>query len=227
MIRFRLEMRFSVPVPFRLTVAREMRDGLFLGVSGASGSGKTTLLRCLAGLEQPAAGFIADGDETWYDGEKGIFVPPQGRGVGMVFQDYALFPHLSVLANVMYPTGDRRRAMELLELTRLTAHAAHFPRELSGGQKQRAALARALAREPDLLLLDEPLSALDEDLRDELGDEIRNIQRRTGISAIMVSHSRRELERLCDEILVLAPGAGGAAPAPDQGKTTRPVSSRP
>ncbi len=203
MIRFRLEMRFSVPVPFRLEVERELRGGLFLGVSGKSGSGKTTLLRCLAGLEQPAAGFIADGDERWFDGEKGIFVPPQRRGVGMVFQDYALFPHLSVLANVMYPAGDRRRAMELLELTRMTAHAAHFPRELSGGQKQRAALARALAREPDLLLLDEPLSALDEDLRDELGDEIRNIQRRTGISAIMVSHSRRELERLCDEILVL------------------------
>lgn len=206
MISFRIQAHFTVPAPFRLDVAQNLRDGLFLGISGPSGSGKTTLLRCLAGLERPEAGFITDGDKRWYDGEAGIFVPPQHRGVGMVFQDYALFPHLSVLANVMYPSGDRRRALELLELTHMGAQAAHFPRELSGGQKQRAALARALAREPDLLLLDEPLSALDEELREELGDEIRNIQRRTGITAIMVSHSRRELQRLCDEILVLGAG---------------------
>jgi ABC-type sulfate/molybdate transport systems ATPase subunit len=220
MIRFQVSVGFSAPAPFRLEIGRELRDGIFLGVSGPSGSGKTTLLRCLAGLEKPEAGFIADGDVLWYDGPNGIFVPPQERGVGMVFQDYALFPHLSVLANVMYPSGDRRRALELLELTRMSAHAAHFPRELSGGQKQRAALARALAREPDLLLLDEPLSALDEELREELGDEILNIQRRTGITALMVSHSRRELERLCDEVLVLGPGQ-------DQGKTIRPVSDKP
>ena len=206
MISFHIQAHFTVPAPFSLDVAQDLRDGLFLGVSGPSGSGKTTLLRCLAGLERPEAGFIADGDKRWYDSEAGIFVPPQHRGVGMVFQDYALFPHLSVLANVMYPSGDRRRALELLELTHMGAQAAHFPRELSGGQKQRAALARALAREPDLLLLDEPLSALDEELREELGDEIRNIQRRTGITAIMVSHSRRELQRLCDEILVLGAG---------------------
>lgn len=219
MIRFSVSVGFTVPTPFRLQVERELRDGLFLGVSGPSGSGKTTLLRCLAGLERPESGYIADGEEIWFDGSTGIFVPPQRRGVGMVFQDYALFPHLSVLANVMYPTGDRQRALELLELTRMSAQAAHFPRELSGGQKQRVALARALARKPDLLLLDEPLSALDEDLRDELGDEIRNIQRRTGITALMVSHSRRELERLCDEVLVLD--------AAGQGKTILPVSERP
>lgn len=217
MIRFHIVKAFTVPSPFSLDVARDLPGGAFLGVCGPSGSGKSTLLRCLAGLERPDGGRIENSGSTWYDGSAKTFVPPQKRGVGVVFQDYALFPHLTVFGNVMYAAGDRKRAAELLSLTRMEDHVGHFPRELSGGQRQRVALARALARNPDLLLLDEPLSALDEELRDDLGDEIRNIQRATGITTLMVSHSTSELERLCDEILYLREGRATAAP--DRKKT--------
>jgi len=211
-IRFRIVKSFKKPSHFRLELQGELRDGTFLGVSGPSGSGKSTLLRCLAGLERPDEGFIRDegfggnAPTTWFDSSKGIFLPPQKRRLGVVFQDYALFPHLTVLGNVLYATADRNKAKGLLELTRMDGHGSHFPRELSGGQKQRVALARALAREPDLLLLDEPLSALDEELREELGEEIRNIQKSTGVTALMVSHSKAELDKLCDQILCLRDG---------------------
>ena len=128
------------------------------------------------------------------------------RNVGLVFQDYALFPHLTVLGNLLYARNDRKRAFEFLDLVKMTDQALHFPRELSGGQKQRVALARALVREPRLLLLDEPLSALDEDLRDALGDEIRRVQRQTGVTTVVVSHSRREIERLATEAMELRDG---------------------
>jgi len=188
---------------FELDVSSSFAEGGFLGVRGPSGSGKTTLLRSIAGLCRPDKGFVRVGDETWYDSRDGIFVPPQRRSIGYVFQDYALFPHLSVFGNIMYATGDRRRTEELLELTRLTEWARHFPRELSGGQKQRTALARALGRKPSLLLLDEPLSALDEELRSSLGEELRRIRRESGVTAILVSHSRSEIEWLCTDILEL------------------------
>lgn len=211
MISFNISKTFPRPgkrggEPFSLKVSRSIEAGVFLGISGPSGCGKSTLLRCLAGLERPDHGFIADGHEKWYDSGAGICLQPQKRGVGFVFQDYALFPHLTVLDNVLYAAKDKERAWELLELTRLAEHAHHFPKELSGGQKQRTALARALARKPDLLLMDEPLSALDEDLREELGLEIRRLQKKTGITALVVSHSARELELLCDETVSLAPG---------------------
>ncbi len=213
MISFRVVKTFPRPgkrgaAPFRLEVEHELADGAFLGVCGSSGCGKSTLLRCLAGLEKPDEGFIADGGETWFDRRRNIFLPPQKRCVGFVFQDYALFPNLTVLGNVLYAARSREKAMELLSLARLLDQADYFPHELSGGQKQRTALARALAREPDLLLLDEPLSALDEDLRCELGEEIRRIQKETGIAAVLVSHSASELERLCDETIRL----GGSGP---------------
>ncbi|MFA6508401.1 MAG: ATP-binding cassette domain-containing protein [Treponemataceae bacterium] len=210
--------------PFRLETERRIESGVFLGISGPSGCGKSTLLRCLAGLEHPDDGFIVDGKNTWYDSTSELFLPPQKRGVGFVFQDYALFPHLTVLGNVAYATGNRSKAKELLELTRLSEHAAHFPGELSGGQRQRTALARALARNPDLLLLDEPLSALDEALRLELGNEIRRIQRETGITAVMVSHSATELARLCDQTIMLD---GGFAKAKTHSLVSRPVSPVP
>jgi molybdate transport system ATP-binding protein len=149
------------------------------------------------------------GDETWYDSRHRVFVPPRRRSVGFVFQDYALFPHLTVFGNIQYATGDRRRTEELLEMTRLTAWARHFPRELSGGQKQRTALARAPGRKPRLLLLDEPLSALDEELRATLGEELSRIRRESGVTAILVSHSRREIEGLCTDILELPPPSPG------------------
>jgi molybdate transport system ATP-binding protein len=192
--RFRLELEYDLP------------EGGFLGVRGPSGSGKTTLIRCLAGLDRPESGYLRIGEEIWYDSATKVFAKPQKRRVGYVAQDYALFPNMTVLGNILYADPDRDRAERLLELTRLEAQAHQFPRELSGGQRQRTALARALARGPELLLLDEPLSALDEELRDELGDEILRIQRATGITAVMVSHSKAEVSRLCSELLELRAG---------------------
>jgi molybdate transport system ATP-binding protein len=192
--RFSLELEYDLP------------EGGFLGVRGPSGSGKTTLIRCLAGLERPEFGHIRVGEEAWYDSSTSVFIRPQKRRVGYVAQDYALFPNMTVLGNILYATTDREMASKLLELTQLEAQAHQFPRELSGGQRQRTALARALARGPKLLLLDEPLSALDEELREELGNELLRIQRTTGITAVMVSHSRTEVSRLCSEVLELRSG---------------------
>jgi molybdate transport system ATP-binding protein len=191
---------------FRLEVDIPVPEGSFLGILGPSGSGKTTLLRGLAGLYRPDSGCISLGDHTWYDSSSRVFVPPRLRPVGLVFQDYALFPNMTVYGNVQYATGDHARTMELLELVRMDAQARHFPRELSGGQRQRTALARALGRKPLLLLLDEPLSALDEELRLSLREELRRIQRETGVTAILVSHSRDDVFRLCDEVIELEAG---------------------
>ena len=194
------------PQTFRLDVEYALNTGAMLGIVGPSGSGKTTLLRCLAGLERPDQGFIRHDGEFWFQGDDKVFVPARKRPVGLVFQDYALFPHLTVLGNLLYARSDKAKAWEFLDLVRLTDHAHHFPRELSGGQKQRTALARALVREPELLLMDEPLSALDEELRDSLGEEIVRVQKETGVTAILVSHSRRELERMSTETLELLQG---------------------
>lgn len=193
---------------FELETAFELPLGGFLGVSGPSGSGKTTLLRCIAGLCRPERGRIEIGNELWFDSATGLDVPVRRRSVGFVFQDYALFPHLSVHGNIQFATGDRRRTAELLALTRLEDCAHNFPRELSGGQKQRTAIARALGRKPRLLLLDEPLSALDEELRLSLGSELGRILADSAVTAILVSHSREEIERLCSRVLDFSVVAG-------------------
>ena len=186
---------------FDLDISFSIGEGRFLGISGPSGGGKTTLLRCIAGLCRPDRGFLEIGGETWYDSSSGLFVPPRRRSIGFVFQDYALFPHLTVRGNVQYAAGDRAFADELIETMRLGDCARHFPRELSGGQRQRTALARALGRRPRILLLDEPLSALDEDLRYSLGEELRRIRQESGVTAILVSHSKAEIERLCTDTM--------------------------
>lgn len=191
---------------FQLDVSYDLQEGSFLGIRGASGSGKTTLLRCLAGIRRPDSGFIRLGEQTWYSSRSRLFLPPQRRSVGIVFQDYALFPNMTVWGNVLYAARDHARAKELLELVRLGDVARHYPSELSGGQKQRTALARALGRNPRLLLLDEPLSALDEELRRSLSDELSRVQRETGVTTILVSHSREEISRLCTEAIELADG---------------------
>ncbi len=217
MLSFRLRKRLRAGRhSFELELERGLADGAFLGVRGPSGSGKTTLLRCLAGLERPDSGRIAVGGEIWFDSETGDRLPPRRRSVGFVSQDYALFPNMTVLGNILYADPDRERARSLLSLVKLERQAGLFPRELSGGQKQRTALARALARRPALLLLDEPLSALDEELREELGDELRRIQRAAGVTAIMVSHSRREISRLCDEAIELRDGRLAGALHPEE-----------
>ena len=180
---------------------------------GPSGCGKTTLLRCLAGLEVPAEGSIRFAQETWFDAERSVCVPPQRRGVGFVFQDYALFPHLSVAGNVGYGasgrTGAERGALvrELLERFELTGLAGRSPVTLSGGQKQRVALARALARRPRLLLLDEPLSALDFGAREAMRVELRRWLKRAGVPVLLVTHDRSEALALGDSLVVMFDGA--------------------
>ncbi|HAP61049.1 MAG TPA: molybdenum ABC transporter ATP-binding protein, partial [Cytophagales bacterium] len=147
--------------PFTWHVAGDIPSGQLLSVHGPSGAGKTTLLRTLAGLLKPEQGRIQVGETVWYDQRKGIWLPPQKRKIGYLFQDLALFPHLSVIENVrfaMEKSQPKAFAEELLEAVGLTAMAQRKPQTLSGGQQQRVALARALARKPDLLLLDEPLS---------------------------------------------------------------------
>lgn len=215
MIHFYLKKRRAAPggrsgaraaAGFDFELEFALFRGSFTGVVGPSGSGKSTLVRLLAGLERPDDGFVKLDDEFWYHRERRLFLPPQRRQVGLVFQDYALFPHLSALDNVRYADPDRRKAREWLDLVGLADRAYHLPHELSGGQKQRVALARALARRPRLLLLDEPLSALDEELRGELGDLLAAVQRATGVTALMVSHSRAEIGRLCSEVLELDGG---------------------
>lgn len=179
---------------------------------GPSGCGKTTFLRCLAGLERPEEGAIRFGTETWFDATQRIHLPPQQRGIGFVFQDYALFPHLTVAGNISFglrrsPGAERaRRVRELLERFELTGVALQRPGQLSGGQQQRVALARALAVPPKLLLLDEPLSALDAALRDQLSRELRRFLQACDIPVVLVTHDRSEALALGDEILVMCGG---------------------
>jgi iron(III) transport system ATP-binding protein len=177
---------------------------------GPSGSGKTTALRAIAGFEPVRGGSIALGHRVLSG--PGLQRPPEERGIGMVFQDYALLPHLSALQNVQFglhrsaPAERVRRARELLELVGLAASAGAFPHELSGGQQQRVALARALAPRPSLLLLDEPFSSLDPELRERLGQDVRRILRGEGMTALLVTHSQQEAFAMADVIGVIADG---------------------
>ncbi|OUM98534.1 MAG: ABC transporter [Paenibacillaceae bacterium ZCTH02-B3] len=190
-----------------------VEKGEILGVLGPSGSGKSTLLRLIAGLEVPAAGAIDIAGKRVVDDV--TFVPPEKRGVGMVFQDYALFPHLTVEQNVGFglhrlPRRERReRVREALELVRMAGLEKRYPHELSGGQQQRAALARALAPNPDVLLMDEPFSNLDADLRVSIRDELAAILRQTGMTCLFVTHDRDDVEAVCDRYIVMEAGKQG------------------
>jgi len=178
---------------------------------GPSGCGKTTVLRCIAGFEPVQGGEIALSDRVV--SRPGLQVPPERRGIGMVFQDYALFPHLSVEKNVAFGLSRvaedqrARRMRAMLELVGLTAVAEVYPHELSGGQQQRVALARALAPAPDLLLLDEPFSNLDIDLRERISVEVREILKAAGTTAILVTHDQHEAFALADDIGIMKDGA--------------------
>jgi molybdate transport system ATP-binding protein len=180
---------------------------------GPSGSGKTTVLRALAGLDRPDAGTIRFDGETWFDAAGAIDVPPQGRGVGLLFQDFALFPHLSVAANLGYGlhrlarAARKSRVAELAERFAVADLLPRRPAELSGGERQRVALARALAPSPRLLLLDEPLSALDAPTRELLRGELRRLLEQARVPAIVVTHDRIEALALGDRLAVLVDGA--------------------
>jgi putative spermidine/putrescine transport system ATP-binding protein len=189
-------------------VSLEIARGEIFCLLGGSGCGKTTLLRMLAGFEAPTEGSI------FIDGVDVTQVPPYERPVNMMFQSYALFPHLTVLDNVAFAlkmrgidrTTRHKRAGELLELVAMSQYAARLPAQLSGGQQQRVALARALITEPQILLLDEPLSALDPFLRVKMRGELKRLQRELGISFIQVTHGQEEAMALADHIVVMNQG---------------------
>jgi molybdate transport system ATP-binding protein len=204
----RLEVAITLQVPgFDLDVAWSTGGGVAV-LFGPSGAGKTLTLSCLAGLITPAAGRIVVDGRVFFDSAAGINLPAQARRVGYVFQGYALFPHLTVADNLGFglrnrPRAERaRRVARVVEQLGLGGHEQRYPRELSGGQRQRVALGRALAIEPALLLLDEPLSALDAPLRRALRDELRQVLSGVGTAAVVVTHDFTEAYRLGDRIVV-------------------------
>jgi ABC-type sulfate/molybdate transport systems ATPase subunit len=171
---------------------------------GPSGAGKTTVLRAIAGLRRPDRGRIVLGDRRWFDAAAGVDLPPERRSVGLVFQEYALFPHLSVRANVAF--GGAARVDDLLERFRIVRLAEEKPGRLSGGERQRVALARALARDPAVLLLDEPLSALDAHTRAVVRDELQDLLRDLPLPTLLVTHDFRDAAALADRIGVVVDG---------------------
>ena len=186
-----------------LDINLSLQNGEFVALNGVSGSGKTTLLRVLAGLEEAFGEIIVDG-EIWLN-EK-IKKPIQKRDIGFVFQDYALFPNLSVIDNLLYVKKDKDLAKQLLSLTDLYELKNRYPNSLSGGQKQRVSLCRALMKRPKILLMDEPLSALDPHMRLKLQDEILTLHKEFKTTTIMVSHDPSEMYKLASRVLVLKDG---------------------
>ncbi|MBQ2546331.1 MAG: ABC transporter ATP-binding protein [Clostridia bacterium] len=190
----------------------EIPDGSLIGLLGPSGCGKSTTLNLISGLEVPTEGRVYFGEEDVTD------LPPEKRGVGLVFQNYALYPHMTVLENIMFPLGNfkgderlpkeemKRRALEAAKLVQIEGLMERRPAELSGGQQQRVAIARALVKRPAVLLLDEPLSNLDARLRLATREEIRRIQRETGITTIFVTHDQEEAMSISDLIVVMKEG---------------------
>ena len=195
-------------------VSVQVGSGTFVTLLGPSGSGKTTLLRCIAGLLSPTAGRIVAGERLFYDAATSVGLPTRHRNLGMVFQAFALWPHMSVAENIAFPlrmrgwAKERRRTRvdELLTLVGLPGLGARHPNQLSGGQQQRVGLARAIACEPSLLLMDEPLSSLDARLREEMRSYIRGLQKELGITVIYVTHDREEALGLSDVIVILSGG---------------------
>ena len=191
-----------------------VKDGEFVSILGPSGCGKTTMLRMIAGFEKPSMGEIWIGDELVSSAEQNVFLAPEKRNIGMVFQSYAVWPHMNVFENVAYPLTIKKvpkdeiakRTNHVLGLVHLDQYAERFPNQLSGGQQQRVALARALVSEPKLLLLDEPLSNLDAKLRESMRFEIKELQRKLNITVIYVTHDQSEAMTMSDRIVVMNQG---------------------
>jgi molybdate transport system ATP-binding protein len=198
-----LGLDFTLPLrDFELTLALDVEGTVAL--VGPSGAGKTSVLRVIAGLIRPPRGRVALGDEVWLDTQQGISRRPEERRVGLVFQEYALFPHLSVHANVAY--AGRERAPELLERFRIAHLADARPPDLSGGERQRVALARALARDPAVLLLDEPLAALDAHTKALVRSELHELLRDLALPTLLVTHDYEDAAALADQVGVLVDG---------------------
>jgi iron(III) transport system ATP-binding protein len=225
----RISKRFGV-VRAVADVSLTVADGRLLTLLGPSGCGKTTTLRMLAGLEPNDAGRIVIGDRVVSDPARAVFVPPERREIGMVFQSYAIWPHMTVFANVAYPLEVRRRpaaevrerVLDVLRLMEMTPLAERPATALSGGQQQRVAIARALVFQPRVLLMDEPLSNLDAKLREQMRVELRALQQRLGITTIYVTHDQEEAMVLSDEVAVMHEGRVLQA-APPETVYTRPA----
>ncbi|MGB5509309.1 sulfate/molybdate ABC transporter ATP-binding protein [Robiginitalea sp.] len=187
----------------------EIPKGTLVTLYGQSGAGKTSTLRMLAGLMTPDAGIIRVGDKIWFDAAQKINVKPQQRRIGFVFQDYALFPNMTVQQNLEYGSGrraDRHLVNTLIEMVGLRGLEKRLPSTLSGGQQQRVALARALVQKPEILLLDEPLSALDSAIRAKLQEDILRVHREFGLTTILISHDLGEIYRLSDRVMHMEAG---------------------
>ena len=215
-----VSLRQSGPIP--LDVAFACAPGEVLGLVGPSGAGKTTVLRAIAGLYRTRAGRVGVGGAVWFDSETHVHLPPHRRRVGLVFQEHALFPHLSAADNVAvalsdHPRTERRgRAFALLSRVHLDGLESRKPAELSGGQRQRVAIARALARDPQVLLLDEPFSAVDRRTRVHLQAEIVALRKDLAIPMLLVTHDVDEVARLADRLCILDQGQVCLSGRPDE-----------
>ena len=220
MIHIRLNKSLhSAQGPMALDVDFRLDQGEFLAVTGPSGSGKTTLLRLLAGLVNPESGLIRYGEELWLDTSQKHCLSPQRRRVGMVFQDYALFPNMTVRENMEYPLERKQTkdiVNELIEIMEIEELIDRRPVNLSGGQQQRVALARALVRRPNLLLLDEPLSALDIQMRAKLQDYVLRAHEQYNLTTLLVSHSREEIRKMSDRVIRLENGRITQSGSPEE-----------
>lgn len=196
------------------SVSFTVRKNEFFSLLGPSGCGKTTTLRCIAGLEQPTSGEVYIGGRLVSSPEKGVMVPPERRGIGMVFQNYAVWPHMTVEQNIAYPlkiarvskVKIRSTLSSIVDLLKLSGLEKRYPAELSGGQQQRVALGRALAMDPEVMLLDEPLSNLDAKLREQMRFELKDLQRKTGIAILYVTHDQVEAMAMSDRVAVMNGG---------------------
>lgn len=188
------------PLDINFTVNNEI-----IALFGASGSGKTTILNCIAGLTRPDSGTIKLNDTALFTNKRS-FLPIQERKIGYLFQDYALFPHLTVWKNIAYGMKNKDFAMNLMKELKIDHLTDNYPAEISGGEKQRVAITRALATEPEALLLDEPFSALDDDTRDRSHEELLRLHELWRIPIILVTHQHKEAEKLADRMLYLDSG---------------------
>ncbi len=215
--------------PMELQISMHLEQGQFATLYGPSGAGKTSTLRILAGLMPADKGRVVVNGSCWFDADSQVNLPPQQRSIGFVFQDYALFPHMSVLENLQYALANKDNLAvlkRLMDITELNGLKDQKPTQLSGGQQQRVALARALVQQPKLLLLDEPLSALDLETRQKLQDYLLEIHREFGLTTLLISHDLGEILKLSDQVFVLDKGKIGQQGTPQEIFAPKQVSGK-